>query len=345
MRNSKFIGMLTLAALAYANVANAANILFDGDGLGGSVTPGLVNQFDYGVGNGLAVGGVTAVNNWVANEADGGSRPTDFDFFFQTTLATASVQPGGPNVLNGLVGELTVVGGISEKVVFASFNPVLSQGQANFADGGGDLNYFEIYYDAAANSDMLAGTGFNDGKKILSGSIETKGTASQNQFNTDFQPAGSEPALDSFGTDNYPGLVSQSGAGNSFIDLVVTTIWSDADFFPFLEQFTTFDFLTQLKIPFTQTDPSAKFLTTTVATATGAVPVLAGAGLGVATLGAVNGGLFPGDDRAQGTDFQVQIDPNGAVAGRLVPEPSSFAVFALLAVGVLGRRRRGGNIS
>ena len=66
-------------------------------------------------------------------------------------------------------------------------------------------------------------------------------------------------------------------------------------------------------------------------------PVLAGAGIGVASLGSVDGALIP----AGGPDIQFQVDGSSVV--NVIPEPSTLILFATTAACLFGygwRRKR-----
>lgn len=318
-------GLLSLAALlgVSVNSLHAGAILFDPDGGGGAASVSM-DQFDYSVGNALAVNGNQAVRDFLTS----GTR-TPIQLFFQSTLDNVK--------LNGIAqasfsGQFTVVGALTEEVDSAFAGGGL--GIATFRDAAVQtVNYFEIWYNPTVTVSNLGGTGFNTGTKILSGNVSTSGDTSQNNFITN--QAVAPQAMDQFGVNDYPLQTTQSGSGGSTLKLNVSTLAWDPLFFPFLESFQVFNFTTQLTLPFITVDPSARFLTTSTTTAMGIAPTLAGAGA-PATLG-VNGSLTLG-----GNDFQVQTDASSAVSGTVVPEPTSLAIFGLLAgcAAIRVRRRK-----
>lgn len=104
----------TVFSLTLSTGALAGNILFDPLGTSGA-NGGPINTLEFARGNGLAVNGVTAVQNFLANQNDGGSRDTTTEFFYQATLATATVD-GNNNVLPAS-SVFTVVAAITETVV------------------------------------------------------------------------------------------------------------------------------------------------------------------------------------------------------------------------------------
>ncbi len=164
------------------------------------------------------------------------------------------------------------------------------------------VNYFELWYDATPDSNDLAGTGFRDGTKILSGTL----TDVQGSFSRFGQPA----QFDQFGANNYPGVTSERVAGGAFVEANITQ--ADPAFVQGgLGTLQLVMYNSSNITPFSQANPSALF--------DGIAPVL----------GPVNG---------QGADFQNQGD--AAASFEVIPEPSTVLLGSLGAIGLVALIRR-----
>jgi hypothetical protein len=192
---------------------------------------------------------------------------------------------GGSSILGtGLNGtyEITFVGASGQLGTLAT--PTTS---AFTYDSTGTPNFFEVYWDSAKNANELAGTGFNDGTLILSGTV----TSLAASFGTtSITP---EP-LDQFGTDNYPAIDTGAGVGGG--QIAVDVIFANPAFFPNPDQQPkTLVFNTSQITPFRQVDPSAMFTDLPGGGAPTVLPIL----------GAVNGSAAAG-----GVDVIFQADAN-----------------------------------
>jgi hypothetical protein len=292
------VALLVLAAVAHVTVAQADTIIVDPDG-GGANGAIAVATFDYQPGNGIFanLGPAAAAKN-----------NTPFTYYFQTRLANFL---DGSSVVIPVAG-LNQAGGFEITAVFAF------QGIAN---GGGfpaptsyslaGSSYFQLFYDAnpLTQADDLAGTGFDDGTPILSGSI----TQADGSYTV--TPAAPLPLFDGFGPDNYGGLNSLVTTGGA--DLTVSGITIDPLFFA-TSPVIQLHLLNSSNIsPFSQVNPSQIFQPNSA----GLVPLL----------GVANG---------MGTDFQVQSDATGSFV--VIPEPTSLMLLAVGGLGCLtyARRRR-----
>lgn len=187
-------------------------------------------------------------------------------------------------------GEITFVAGFGEAVT--TFDPTATGSTVTFAFNSSGSNFFEIWWSPTADSNMLAGTGFNNSKLILSG-VVTDSTG-------DYSGGSPIVTLDQFGPNNYPGIQTITGSGSTQLAGVI--ISADPDFFPGLTQ-AQIDtmkvfFNTSTVTPYRQTNPSAKFVDYGVVGNT--------VTMSATTVGSVNGGPHGGGN----LHFVLQSDAN-----------------------------------
>jgi len=295
------VASVTLVVLA-PSISRADIVLFDPDGSGGASGSLQVNTFDPSPGNVLAVNAI--------DPATGSIRVgTPFQVLYQARIGTlldvnnrVIAAPG-----TGALGELTIV---------ASFNEIATTGSASAATFSTNTNqansFVRIYFDAANDSNDLAGTGFANGTLIYEGRVTQDGTGS---FGT---TSSSIEALDQNGTNNYTGVTSVVGGGGTRLN--ATTVFANTSFFTGALPVLNLNFNTTTNTPFNQVDPSAAFFN--------GAP-------GVSSVGAING--------RSGPNFIFQADASASFT--VVPEPASVAM-TLLGLGGVGfgslaaRRRR-----
>lgn len=341
---------LAVCLALFASRAQAAPVPisfgFDADGSlnydGGADEASVeLGSFDWKVGNALAVGGNTAIG---AFAAFGVQIP--FELFYQASLAAILDADGetvfGTSVTSGL-NQLTIVAGFTEVVTSVTGTP--GGGSATFALAPVQtVNYLQIYWDDTPDASDLAGTGFNnttgpvvsapdpDAKLILDATVDQI-------FASNFEAKTPIRNLDSFGGDSYPTIDSVTGSGATTLSASIKSY--DPTFFDFGAFPTNLIvslFNSSQILPFDQTNPSAAFLTTSTTTTAGLSPVTAGAGIGVASLGTINGAAI---GSGGGPDVQFQVDGSSSFA--VVPEPASLLLFSLGAMGLglcASRRRR-----
>ncbi|MDQ2695539.1 MAG: hypothetical protein M3Z21_09235 [Pseudomonadota bacterium] len=272
------VALGVLSAIGLTQPALAGDlILVDPDGDGQD--PITVNVFDWSVGNALAV-------DVLPVPALGAVEFSTFAHGFLGNFLAAGNTPILNTGLNTTF-EYTFVFGVRESAVQDTPNTVV------FSLVPESPNFFEIYYDPARNSDMLEGTGFADGVRILTGEIVSLG----GNFTRILQNV----LFDQSGADNYGGQRSVGGAGGNQIVVRVTS-FDPVFFIDSVPDTLTLDFTTQQVLPFSQTNPSRRFV---------GGPLEAGHPVVIPSLGTING--------SSGPDFQFQTDPNQSFRVEVLP--------------------------
>ncbi|ABA58452.1 Protein of unknown function DUF1555 [Nitrosococcus oceani ATCC 19707] len=328
MKKTTFTTTVALGILL--GTTNAHALLIDPDGGGGAFNAIDVHALDWNAGSALAV------------PDEGGSFKPDQiavgDTFTQYAHAELSVFNDASGNANGtFIGsgeQWTFVLGFREEVV--SVDPTARS--ASFSAIGGGTNFFEIWYGDDDN-DNLEGTGFNNGTKILSGTVSS-GTSNFDNDETlapfTGDPGDAQP-LDNFGNDDRPGIRSVTGSGGATINISVSSF--DSAFFTGAIsslELKMINFDTSLIDPFNNTNPADCF--------TGA----AGGGTVNAACNGPNNisfGMSSGDINGFNTtnfEFQQDAISNLKVTTTTVPEPSSIFLLGtgLAALGFAGTRKR-----
>src|SRR3569832_807739 len=158
----KQLAVAVLAALGVSASAHATLFSFDPDGAGGGAPIAGAATIDQAPGSAIAVGGVTAIYNFLA-----GSGSTGFTLYYQANLN--SIQDSASNNLfsNGTGGQyFTFVAGFGETVTGAG--TIGGTAVATFAhDPSNPVNFFTMYATTGLGNNLTV-TGFV-GTPILTG--------------------------------------------------------------------------------------------------------------------------------------------------------------------------------
>jgi len=267
---------------AFAQLPPTNPISFDADGQGGVNSAREVQTFDWAVSSLLSVPGPCPSNPDGTLQVGCKAQIPIFELTDPTYLKSlthaalhgfqdsAGDPVGAPAGLNTTF-ELTFVAGACTKAVPAgsvlfpngitaprSLNLSLNPSAGCLANGGDPGQFFEIWYDdltdgVGTQSDALAGTGYRDGKLILSGSVvNLTGTAAF----TD--PVIVDALFDQFGADNYTGTKTVILSGSTSIVVQVDQV--DEDFFKSgVDHGSLLPFTGEVRLPYRETNPSANF--------------------------------------------------------------------------------------
>lgn len=319
---------MTLACSAHADT-----ITFNPTGgvtTAGGFNPGpsSITSLNWGSGDALAVGGVTAINNFLA-----GSGDTTFQLYYQTRLiglntSSGGTTPAGLNAPNGY--QITEVTSFTEQV------QSVGNGTATFSTAPGQRgpSQLSIYFTdlakpGAVAADANTGAGFippaSAGSLIYSASAST---SASNYTNTTLAPppVGGKPTvpLNPLTPGNYSGVFTDQGTGSTTLN--TSRLTQDTGFFVtpglILSQFSS-----NLVNPFADIGASLRFNDPTAAL--GSSPTV------TPIVGSING--------SSGPDFLFEV--SGATQNFAVPEPASLSM-ALTGLGIVPlavwqvRRRR-----
>ena len=346
--NKTLLGAAVGLALA-SGAAQAALVDFDGTGAATGTLD--VAAVDWSPTSFLALGGNTAISNFLT-----GFGPTTFDVLTHATLATQVTLADGSNVnVAGLNSSynITMVAKFQETVTGVAGTT------ATFATTGVG-GFLEIYFDSTPDSVAVSGSGFNDGRLILRGTIIPAGITGSFTVNSilpvvvlDQAGVGSASAKDNYGDGTLAGSQGTVQGRGDNSNLVVGGLTQDTDFFQNTLASFGLNFANiSLALPYRSVDPSDCFTGVSSGIAIGASTVAynctpAHADAPYSFQGADGlGGIVPDVGATNGVftlapSFVAQSDYNGSFDVAAVPEPTTVALLGLglAAMGFMQRRR------
>jgi hypothetical protein len=343
MRKS-ILAALIGSAFALGSAHAGLTIDLNGGAAGGQIT---ADALDWAPTSFLALGGNTAINNFVGSGGTCATVSCNFDVLTHAKL-TAYAPTGSSTFvgLPGFGGEITMVARYTEQVIaFTPGDGSTTFPQATFASTG--TGWVEFYFSSSDASDLTGG-GFNNGTLI--GRLSGVQVGRRGNFEvTDPTPIALDGSADG---DQYSGQLTVSGFGSQqSLRAGTAAVALDPTFF--LTAIGDFSLNYQnisIGVPYEVVNPSDCFTPTMAAAAVGTTGLASTcdaahvngtyAAQGNATgytpvVGPVNGLSLTG-----APDFVAQTDFNSAVRGT-VPEPGSLALvgLALGALGFAARRR------
>lgn len=371
LQSLKYAGV---ASLALSSSLAMASLTFDADGAGGDAAV-QVDAFDWGPSSFLAVDGTTAITNWndtknklIASGDYDFTDPTGSDALVTSTCGTdcqmtiythasliGTVLTDGTETTPGGLGstyEITIVTSFTETVTGTGI--IGGQETATFDVVTSAGSHLEMYYDDLGDdsnntfdANNLLGSGFNDGKLILSATTIEDSSGS---FSVIIGQGTGD--LDQAGDDNYPTIDTVIGSGDQLAITLGGFTLDDSHFLTDLAEFTmSFANISQ-QLPFISSDPSECFNQDFGGTAVGGTQTQATANCDQDFDAAMNtvdtqGGLTPDIGTVNGLtaldnggdDFLAQTDFNSPVTGIPSPAPLALMSIGLLGLGFFGRRK------
>ena len=243
---SKVIAGLVLVAVA-AGPARADIVNFSPDGSSPALSLKALNF---------------AAGNAVAENGDAIAKGSTIQLLFQATLSSVTLAnnsqftPTGLNASGGY--QITIVASLTETVTNVFSNPTT----ATFALSSVQApnSFVELYYNPAIVNNAAAGTGFNVGTQILSGT-PTPSMASSGSFSFSESSPG-VPVIQPFnqsGSSTFPNVNTVVGSGSASIGALINQATLNHAFFTDPNPIKQLVFNAVNSTPFVGVDPSKLF--------------------------------------------------------------------------------------
>lgn len=234
---------------------------------------------------------------------------------------------------------------------FYTFTSGIGSGTVSNRLAPGD-SYFRVYADSSKNSNVIAGTGYDDGTLILEGTLsqltgnftdQTRRAPTPGNPNPLFGQTSLLDGYDENGSapgnvDYQNGVRSHIGNGSNSLTVDVTSLDSNYFLGNIAQLLLTLNYsdTTNLATPFISTTPSNSVVGVVPAYSVTPTGLVNGADCGPTTGGATENGTS-----VARCDFHFQSDASGSFVERRLPEPASLALvgLAFAGAGVAARRR------
>lgn len=301
--NIQRFALLTCLVFAMGASRPSAAIPFGFDPTGTGTFPIQADTIIHAPGNVLAVGGVTAFNNYMSS---GGTCPANscaFQIDYQANLEKMTYQ-GSTVFTQGTGGSFfNFTMSLGAKITAATITPGVSAVAGYALDPSASTNAFNMYA-ASSDGDNLTGANFGVSIPILAASF----TAFTGNYTTDIKPS-NQTLMDQFGVDNWSGQMTAPGLGTLAQTMIVHSV--NSGYFPgLLPNTASFLAITPMN-PYTLVDPSHAFVWA------GIIP----------NIGPVNG-----VNGVSGPDLLMEADPTQIFF--LVPEPGTISLVGLGLTGI-----------
>lgn len=250
--NIPHLAALTALAIGISSNASAA-VMFDPDGSGqlSAISLGTVDWGSTGV---LARNVNTAISSFISSQGACAGTSCQFDLYAHARVAGFLDVNGVPLLTPGLNTsyEITMIAGFTQ--VVTAFTTAGNLPIVAFETVADVPAFVQVFFDDSRDAADLSGSGFNDGRLILSGSHVGNANGIVSVTNTAPQ------ALDQSPDGNqYTGQSTVSAAG-SFSTLAVGSLTADGSFF--ITPLATFGFTFRnfvLGLPYMSVNPSDCF--------------------------------------------------------------------------------------
>jgi len=295
------IAVMGAMAMSAPTASAAVIFQFDPTGQGGAGGNLSAAFFAWSPGNSLAQNVIDPATHML-------HTGTPFTVLYQATLNTLK-NAANHNVFDpDLAGtQFTIVAKFNEVATVDPLHPQTANFSTNTNQAG---SFFEIYYNGTQTANDHAGTGFTDGTLIYRASVDAAANLGGSYSVTDFTPG---TKLDQSANPLPPNPDTVTGAGGSKV-LTLTPLFADTGFFLSNISNLALSFDTSNVTPFDKVNPSLLFYN--------------GSGPVARNIGALNG--------FSGPDFQFQSTANASFFVAAVPEPTTFTLAGIGALGLIG---------